>query len=155
MTAFQVWKDYLQLAKVVEEIRRGEDERRSEEAPELCFAPAQPASAAPAPAQELPEGPSRGEEGAAEEEGAVCSFCKHNGESRNIYTSHKLKDAAGRVQCPILRNYVCPQCGASKDLAHTKRFCPLTKKGYTSVYTSCSRNSAGKRRERFNGNKNV
>ncbi|CAM5118090.1 unnamed protein product [Natator depressus] len=74
------------------------------------------------------------------------SLCPaHNGESRNIYMAHNLKDKKGRVECPILRNYICPQCGATQDKAHTKRFCPLTQKGYTSVYNCSSRNSVGKR----------
>ncbi|XP_064355327.1 nanos homolog 3 [Dromaius novaehollandiae] len=65
---------------------------------------------------------------------ALCAFCKHNGESRHIYTAHNLRGPGGRVECPVLRNYVCPQCGATQDSAHTRRFCPLTPRGYTSVY---------------------
>ncbi|XP_036701364.1 nanos homolog 3 isoform X4 [Balaenoptera musculus] len=75
----------------------------------------------------------------------LCTFCKHNGESRAIYQSHVLKDEAGRVLCPILRDYVCPQCGATREHAHTRRFCPLTGQGYTSVYSYTTRNSAGRK----------
>uniref|UniRef100_A0A8D0DTP0 Nanos C2HC-type zinc finger 3 n=1 Tax=Salvator merianae TaxID=96440 RepID=A0A8D0DTP0_SALMN len=131
-TAFQLWKDYFQLAKVIEEIGW----KRHEGGLEAAFLPKQQKL------DQIQVQPSLQESG---EEAPMCTFCKHNGESKRVYGSHQLKDNAGRVQCPILRNYTCPQCGASKDTAHTKRYCPLTKKGYTSVYRSCIRNSAGKK----------
>ncbi|OWK49987.1 Nanos 3 [Lonchura striata] len=59
----------------------------------------------------------------------------HNGEAPGVYQSHSLRDARGRLQCPVLRSYVCPQCGATQDQAHTRRFCPRTHRGYTSVYS--------------------
>ncbi|XP_067170690.1 nanos homolog 3 [Apteryx mantelli] len=65
---------------------------------------------------------------------SLCVFCKQNGEARHIYTAHNLRGPGGRVECPVLRNYVCPQCGATEDGAHTRRFCPLTRPGYISVY---------------------
>lgn len=74
-----------------------------------------------------------------------CSFCKHNGEAPSFYTAHSLKDYSGKVVCPILSVYRCPQCGASGDRAHTRRFCPLTKESYTSVYHTAARNSDGKK----------
>ena len=40
-----------------------------------------------------------------------CSFCVNNGESFEIYMSHTLKDALGKVVCPILRVHVCKLCG--------------------------------------------
>ncbi|NXK87761.1 NANO3 protein, partial [Formicarius rufipectus] len=71
--------------------------------------------------------------------GPPCAFCRHNGEAPVVYCGHSLRDAGGRLQCPVLRSYVCPQCGATQDGAHTRRFCPLTHRGYTSVYTRSAR----------------
>ncbi|XP_038598127.1 nanos homolog 3-like [Tachyglossus aculeatus] len=123
MEAFNPWKDYLGLARVVEAFR---------EEPALADSrPAASSSSSSWGERRLPQPPS-------------CSFCRHNGEARHIYQSHNLKDAEGRVVCPILRGYVCPQCGASQDAAHTRRFCPLTRNGYTSVYTYGPRNPPAK-----------
>ncbi|NXV90156.1 NANO3 protein, partial [Calonectris borealis] len=119
--AFDMWRDYLGLAAVLAALpqERADGGETSSGAPETT------ASA------------SSGK--------SVCAFCKHNGEAKHVYSGHSLRDAAGRVQCPVLRSYVCPQCGATQDRAHTKRFCPLTRRGYTSVYCRSARNSAGKR----------
>lgn len=55
-----------------------------------------------------------------------CAFCKNNGESIDIYTSHVLKDSMGNVSCPVLRYYNCPICNnGGGDDAHTIRYCPL------------------------------
>ena len=54
----------------------------------------------------------------------VCVFCRNNGETESFYTSHYLKDAEGKVTCPVLRAYTCPLCGANGDLAHTIKYCP-------------------------------
>lgn len=32
-----------------------------------------------------------------------CVFCKNNGETSETYKAHILKDADGKVRCPILR----------------------------------------------------
>ncbi|XP_045845880.1 nanos homolog 3 [Meles meles] len=123
-------QDYLGLARLVGALRGEEEpETRLDPQPQPT-----PGAEGQRPSPESSPAPER-----------LCSFCKHNGESRAIYQSHVLKDEAGRVLCPILRDYVCPQCGATRDRAHTRRFCPLTGQGYTSVYSYTTRNSAGKK----------
>ncbi|KAG2469450.1 nanos homolog 2-like [Polypterus senegalus] len=56
-----------------------------------------------------------------------CRFCKQNGETMEIYMSHRLKGDDGVVLCPILRRYVCPFCKATGDRAHTRNYCPYKK----------------------------
>ncbi|DAA28102.1 TPA: nanos homolog 3-like isoform 1 [Bos taurus] len=130
MGTFNLWTDYLGLARLVGAQREEEEpETRLDRQPEAV-----PEPGGQRPSPESSPAPER-----------LCSFCKHNGESRAIYQSHVLKDEAGRVLCPILRDYVCPQCGATRERAHTRRFCPLTGQGYTSVYSYTTRNSAGKK----------
>ncbi|KAF5898354.1 active breakpoint cluster region-related protein isoform X1 [Clarias magur] len=61
----------------------------------------------------------------------VCGFCRQNGESAEIYTSHRLKARNGRVLCPVLRSYACPTCGATGDSAHTRHYCPARRLAHT------------------------
>ena len=53
----------------------------------------------------------------------TCAFCKNNGEPHHIYTSHLMKNAKGKVTCPLLKIYVCPICGETGDSAHTITYC--------------------------------
>ncbi|XP_057299121.1 nanos homolog 1-like [Hydractinia symbiolongicarpus] len=54
----------------------------------------------------------------------VCVFCRNNGESKEFYSSHTLKDNEGNTTCPILRAYTCPLCKANGDNSHTIKYCP-------------------------------
>lgn len=58
----------------------------------------------------------------------MCTFCKTNGESEEIYTSHALKDSNDKITCPILMCYSCPVCGATGEKTHTKKYCPVLQK---------------------------
>lgn len=74
------------------------------------------------------EGPERGRNPAprGKAEPRVCVFCRNNGAPEEVYGTHILKTADGRVLCPILRAYTCPLCGANGDNAHTIKYCPLS-----------------------------
>ncbi|KAK9295734.1 hypothetical protein QLX08_010033 [Tetragonisca angustula] len=79
-----------------------------------------------------------------------CVFCRNNGEEEAYYRKHLLKDADGRVCCPVLRAYTCPICGACGDVAHTVKYCPKSPKNPGTLTTvnafKLLRNSMGKRR---------
>ena len=55
----------------------------------------------------------------------ICVFCRNNGENEAVYSTHQLKDAQGRVTCPVLYIYTCPICGATGEHAHTIKYCPM------------------------------
>ncbi|NXH58362.1 NANO3 protein, partial [Rhabdornis inornatus] len=141
---FDMWRDYLGLAATVATLLRDPvghgDPSVPVGPPSPCAVPAPCAGQAPYAGLAPFPGP-------APRAGlAPCSFCQHNGEAPSMYESHSLRDAQGRLQCPVLRSYVCPQCGATQDQAHTRRFCPRTHRGYTSVYSRPVRaRSAGSR----------
>ncbi|KAL2303681.1 hypothetical protein Nmel_008958, partial [Mimus melanotis] len=128
-----MWRDYLGLAATVATLLRDPvghgDPSVPLDTPALCAGPAPCAGAAPC------AGPAPRAEPAPRAGLPPCSFCLHNGEAPSMFESHSLRDTQGRLQCPVLRSYVCPQCGATQDQAHTRRFCPRTHRGYTSVYT--------------------
>ncbi|XP_037515713.1 uncharacterized protein LOC119392840 [Rhipicephalus sanguineus] len=83
-----------------------------------------------------------------------CAFCRTNGERRSFYTSHALREdsgpgSKGRVTCPVLRNYQCPQCGyPGGDEAHTLRYCPLNKDYIAPSVYKTPRKSNGQPRRR-------
>ena len=58
----------------------------------------------------------------------MCTFCKTNGETVEIYTSHSLKDSNDKITCPILLEYSCPVCGAAGEKSHSKKYCPVLQK---------------------------
>ncbi|XP_012250701.1 nanos homolog 3 [Athalia rosae] len=80
-----------------------------------------------------------------------CVFCRNNGEEAHYYRRHLLKDADGRIMCPILRAYTCPICGACGDAAHTIKYCPSNKNPEAVATVNALkvlRNSTGKRRSK-------
>ncbi|XP_077174658.1 nanos homolog 2 isoform X2 [Paroedura picta] len=135
---FDMWKDYLNLSTVVAEIV--EDRKKGPLEPPIADSPK--SHGPPFSLQDPLEagGPSGGAV-------QICQFCKHNGESKNVYSSHPLKREDGKVVCPILRNYTCPLCGATADKAHTLKYCPLNQ-GQQSIYRKSGRNSAGRKVKR-------
>ncbi|KAF7378809.1 hypothetical protein HZH66_015043 [Vespula vulgaris] len=91
----------------------------------------------------------------------VCVFCRNNGVEEIYYRQHLIKYADGRVQCPVLRAYTCPICGATGDTAHTVSHCPMRSKNSASYQSKPSietisttndpklqRSSIGKRRQK-------
>ncbi len=86
--------------------------------------------------------------GRANKRDLTCVFCKNNNEAVFIYTSHNLKDENGRVLCPILREYECPNCRAKGDNAHTLKYCPLAPEAMGIGSLRTPRTSTGRRRTR-------
>uniref|UniRef100_A0A8D3CWZ5 Nanos homolog 3 n=1 Tax=Scophthalmus maximus TaxID=52904 RepID=A0A8D3CWZ5_SCOMX len=125
--SFQPWRDYMGLSGII----RGILARNSDDAES-----SPPARKSPSPRRVSTSGLLCSSRPALSPspERMSCSFCKHNGESVLVYGSHWLKNRAGEVMCPYLRQYVCPLCGATGARAHTKRFCPKVDRAYSSVY---------------------
>ncbi len=140
---FQLWKDYMGLADLIRTMQgRAEKPAAADDppaAPALPESPGGPTRARGTLTTEKRD-PERGKSASSSPpENKFCSFCKHNGESEAVFTSHYLKDRAGAVMCPYLSQYVCPLCGATGAKAHTKRFCPLVDTTYSSVYAKSTR----------------
>nr|ABZ10966.1 nanos [Aphaenogaster rudis] len=72
-----------------------------------------------------------------------CVFCKNNGVEETYYREHLIRYIDGRTQCPVLRAYTCPICGATGDDAHTVKYC--SKGPYNS---NTNTNYTGKRRSK-------
>ena len=46
--------------------------------------------------------------------GRKCKFCKNNGESKDQFSSHVLRNPnTGQLVCPVLRSHICEMCGAT------------------------------------------
>ncbi|XP_069062092.1 nanos homolog 2 [Pleurodeles waltl] len=138
MPDFDMWRDYLQLSNVVAAIV--EERRREWENSDISCSDSSSSDGQSdtmsACASMQPSSP-----------GGTCNFCKHNGESKNVYSSHMLKKSDGTIICPVLRKYTCPLCGATGDRAHTLKYCPLNQEKQ-SLYRKSGRNSAGRRVKR-------
>ncbi|XP_068235322.1 nanos homolog 2-like [Palaemon carinicauda] len=59
------------------------------------------------------------------EQSKYCGFCKTYGAKEEEYRNHHLRDVNGKLECGVLRKYVCPICSATGDDAHTVNYCPL------------------------------
>ena len=51
--------------------------------------------------------------------GVLCPFCRNKGASPALYMSHTLRDATGKLLCPVLRSLSCPLCHATGDNVRT------------------------------------
>ncbi|XP_042875553.1 uncharacterized protein LOC122255497 isoform X2 [Penaeus japonicus] len=62
-----------------------------------------------------------------------CGFCKSNGAMAKNFLSHPLRNDYGKLVCPVLRSYTCPNCGATGDTAHTSSYCPSKRQPHNSL----------------------
>jgi hypothetical protein len=73
-----------------------------------------------------------------------CTFCRTNGESEDVYTSHILKDSTDKISCPILRKHICPICAKTGDDAHTMTYCSVFNKSRRQQYLQKAINQISK-----------
>uniref|UniRef100_A0A8C2DHM0 Nanos homolog 3 n=1 Tax=Cyprinus carpio TaxID=7962 RepID=A0A8C2DHM0_CYPCA len=132
---FQPWKDYMGLADIIRDMQRPAEQPDAADDTAAAFlkSPGGPTRRYGTLSTDKRD-PERGKSTSSSPSEKLCGFCKRNGESEAVFTSHDLKDHAGAVICPYLNQYVCPICGATGAKAHTMRFCPLKDKTYSSVY---------------------
>ncbi|MGH0190725.1 UNVERIFIED_CONTAM: hypothetical protein FKN15_050275 [Acipenser sinensis] len=122
ITYFDMWTDYLNLGAVVQDLQQnsggtlgvGSDvapgSRTSTSTSQSGCSERESRTERPSPAGSPSE--------------RCCGFCKQNGETVQVYSSHWLRTEDGKVCCPVLRKYVCPFCKATGDRVHTRRYCP-------------------------------
>ena len=55
--------------------------------------------------------------------GRKCKFCKNNGESKDQFSSHVLRNPnTGKLICPVLRSHICEMCGATGKVIYPKYY---------------------------------
>ena len=55
--------------------------------------------------------------------GRECKFCKNNGESKDQFSSHVLRNPnTGQLICPVLRSHICEMCGATGKVLYPKYY---------------------------------
>ncbi|KAM4636966.1 nanos homolog 1 [Discoglossus pictus] len=117
-STFNSWNDYLGLSSLIFRGLTPPKAQGEPESPPCEWSLLLPAPVEPSPEQQTPSQGKRG-----------CAFCRNNRESAAFYSTHRLRGPDGRVQCPVLRSYTCPLCGANGDQAHTTRYCPMRLQG--------------------------
>ncbi|KPP71906.1 hypothetical protein Z043_109136 [Scleropages formosus] len=123
---FDMWHDYLELGTFLERhcAPRRDDalpQRPRHGEPVKEAGPQRRRGASPARRWSAADS---GSDASGSANGDGCGFCKQNGETPEVFRAHRLKAKDGRVTCPILRSYTCPECQATGDRAHTRRYCP-------------------------------
>lgn len=119
---FLMWHDYMDLRRTLSELFKGESDGDAARRDRGVVKPRPRSQGIGSAGSSVSSNPDQ------RNSRDTCGFCKQNGESLEIYTSHRLKSRDGQVMCPILRNYVCPFCSATGDRAHTRQYCPVRNK---------------------------
>jgi len=124
---FLMWRDYMDLRKTLSQLL--EEHREERQAVTACVTPEErftrTGSSSSASSTTFSSS-------SRDHRRDTCGFCIKNGETEEVYMSHRLKTRDGRILCPILRSYVCPFCAATGDWAHTRQYCPRRNASKTS-----------------------